>query len=261
VKKYAISIAVLYTFSGIQHFSIFLINYFPMLKLYQSLHYPFQLPDLPYDYAALEPHIDAQTMQIHHDKHHAGYVKKLNAALENHADLHNKTLGDLLSHPDNLPSDIRQAVINHGGGHANHSLFWQIMRPVNHHSEATTKSVPLKVDEESHSSIPSGSLSQAINAAFTDFIAFQQQFSDQAGKLFGSGWTWLTVAPDKTLSITTTANQNSPLSQGQTPILTLDVWEHAYYLKYQNRRPDYVQAWWNVVNWDQVAQLFAETSA
>jgi superoxide dismutase, Fe-Mn family len=197
----------------------------------------FELPALPYAKDALEPHIDAMTMEIHHDKHHAGYVNNLNKALEGHADLQGKSLEDLLASIDSLPENIRTAVRNNGGGHANHSLFWQIMSP-------------------NGGGQPSGALADAINKAFGSFDNLKQQFGAAATGRFGSGWAWLLVAADGSLSITSTANQDSPLMERKKPILGLDVWEHAYYLKYQNRRPDYVAAWWNVVNWAEVAKRY-----
>ncbi len=197
-----------------------------------------ELPPLPYDYSALEPHIDEQTMRIHHDKHHAGYVAKLNAALEKHPELFDWSVEDLLRRLNEVPDDIRTAVRNNGGGHANHTLFWSIMGP-------------------GGGGEPSGELADAIKAAFGDFGAFKERLSSAAAGLFGSGWGWLSVESGGGLVVETTPNQDSPLSQGRTPILGIDVWEHAYYLKYQNRRPDYIQAWWNVVNWSAVAERFA----
>ena len=198
-----------------------------------------QLPPLPYDYAALEPYIDAKTMQIHHGKHHQGYVDKLNAALENHPDLQEKSVEDLVRNINLAPDDIRQAVINNGGGHANHSLFWTIMSP-NAGGE------------------PDGKIAESINSAFGNFEKFKEEFSKAATGRFGSGWAWLVINNGK-FEITSTANQDSPLMQGLTPILGLDVWEHAYYLKYQNKRADYVAAWWNVVNWKEVTDTFNKT--
>lgn len=195
------------------------------------------LPDLPYDHDALEPHIDAQTMEIHHGKHHNAYVTKLNGALDKHPELHDKSLSDLLGSIDSVPEDIRGAVRNNGGGHANHTLFWQVMGP-NGGGE------------------PSGDLSEAINEAFGDLASFRDLFSTNGATRFGSGWSWLAVSGGK-LEAYSTPNQDSPLMEGKIPILGLDVWEHAYYLKYQNRRPDYIAAWWNVVNWHEVAQRFA----
>jgi len=198
-----------------------------------------KLPDLPYAYDALEPHIDARTMEIHHGKHHAGYVAKLNAALESHADLAQKSAEDLLAGYASLPDAVRQAVINNGGGHANHTLFWQIMAP-------------------SAGGQPKGELASAIDQAFGGFDAFKEKFANAAATRFGSGWAWLALDKNGKLQISSTANQDSPLMEGRTPILGLDVWEHAYYLNYQNRRPDYIAAWWNVVNWDAVSQFYAE---
>ena len=194
----------------------------------------FTLPDLPYPHDALEPHIDTRTMQIHHGKHHQGYTNKLNAALEGHDDLQGKSVEDILRAIDAVPEAIRGAVRNNGGGYANHSLFWTVMAP-------------------DGGGEPSGDLADAINDAFGSFDAFKTQFAAAAGGRFGSGWAWLAVDGDGNLEVYSTANQDSPYMQGHTPILGLDVWEHAYYLHYQNRRPDYVSAWWNVVNWDQVA--------
>ena len=195
-----------------------------------------QVPDLPYAFDALEPHIDARTMEIHHDKHHAAYVKKLNAALEGHADLQSRSVEELLSNIDGVPESIRTAVRNHGGGHANHSLFWTVMSPDGGGS-------------------PGGALGDAIANAFGSFDDFKTKFSDAAGGVFGSGWGWLVVSGGK-LEVISRPNQDSPLMDGATPILGVDVWEHAYYLKYQNRRPDYLEAWWNVVSWDEVARRF-----
>ncbi len=197
----------------------------------------FTVPPLPYDYGALEPHIDTQTMQIHHDKHHAAYVNNLNAALEGNADLQNATIEEILNNIKDVPESIRQAVINNGGGHANHTMFWEIMGP-NGGGE------------------PSGALAQAINTAFGDFNSLKAKINDAGVKRFGSGWSWLVMGQDGKLQVISTANQDSPYLQGLTPILGVDVWEHAYYLKYQNRRPDYLNAWWNTVNWDAVAKRF-----
>ena len=194
----------------------------------------FKLPDLPYEFAALEPHIDARTMEIHHGKHHATYVAKLNAALEKHPELALKPVEELLKSLDKLPGEVRTAVRNHGGGHYNHSLFWQVMAP-------------------GAGGSPSGALATAIDKTFGGFASFREQFSNAAANLFGSGWAWLVADASKKLSVVATPNQDSPVSQNLVPILGLDVWEHAYYLKYQNRRPDYIAAFWNVVNWKQVA--------
>src|SRR5262245_17299726 len=185
-----------------------------------------ELPKLPYGFDALEPHIDTQTMQIHHGKHHQAYVNNLNAALDKHPDLHKKNLGELLAGINTVPEDIRPAVRNNGGGHTNHSLFWTIMAP-NAGGE------------------PGGKLADAIKKAFGDFAKFKEQFAQSGVGRFGSGWAWLIASGGK-LSIESAANQDSPLMDGKQPILGLDVWEHAYYLKYQNRRPDYIAAWWNV---------------
>src|SRR5687767_5723020 len=193
-----------------------------------------EVPPLPYDYKALEPHIDEQTMRIHHDKHHAAYVTNLNAALEKHPQLQSKSIEDLLKNINTVPENIRTAVRNNGGGHANHTMFWEIMGP-------------------GKGGKPSGALDEAIRSAFGDFAGFQGQIKQAATGRFGSGWAWLVLAGGK-LQVLSTANQDSPYMEGQTPILGLDVWEHAYYLKYQNKRPDYVDAWWNVVNWDAVAK-------
>ena len=199
----------------------------------------FELPPLPYDYNALEPHIDEQTMRIHHDKHHAAYIAKANAALEGHADLASKCVEDLLRGLADAPDSIRGALNNHAGGHSNHSIFWTIMGP-------------------SGGGAPSGDLASAIDTAFGRFDGFKEKFSAAASGQFGSGWAWLTKDGAGKLHVAGYANQDSPYVQGHTPLLGLDVWEHAYYLKYQNRRPDYVTAFWNVVNWDAVAKRFAD---
>ena len=198
---------------------------------------PFTLPPLPYDYKALEPHIDEQTMRIHHDKHHATYVTNLNAALEQQPDLQNKSIEELLAGVDRLPEAIRTAVRNNGGGHANHTMFWELMAP-------------------GGAKEPDGDLASAISNSFGGFTQFKEQFAKACAGRFGSGWGWLTADKGGKLVIESTPNQDSPLMSGKTPILGCDVWEHAYYLKYQNRRPDYVNAWWNVVNWTDVARRF-----
>ena len=198
----------------------------------------FELPPLPYASNALEPHIDQQTMEIHHGKHHAAYVTNLNNALKDHADLQSKSLDELLTSLNSLPEAIRGAVRNNGGGHWNHTLFWNLMKP-------------------GGSNAPSGALANAINSAFGSFDAFKTQFQQSGMTRFGSGWAWLVAAPDGALSIMSTPNQDNPLMEGKKAILGVDVWEHAYYLKYQNRRADYLTAWWNVVNWDEVASLYA----
>ncbi len=200
------------------------------------------LPSLPYAYDALEPYIDAQTMEIHHTKHHAGYVNNLNAALEKYPELQDVALETLLRNLSSVPEDIRTAVRNNGGGHANHSLFWTIMSP-------------------NGGGTPSGALADAINQTFGSFDAFKEQFSKAAATRFGSGWAWLALTAFGKLVVYSTANQDSPYLEGLTPLLGLDVWEHAYYLKYQNRRPEYVQNWWNVVNWAAVAENYAKALA
>jgi len=195
------------------------------------------LPALPYDFGALEPYIDTLTMQIHHGKHHQAYVNNLNAALDKHPELHQKPLEDLLRQINTVPEDIRTAVRNNAGGHHNHSLFWTIMGP--------------KAGGE-----PAGPLADALKATFGDFAKFKDAVTAAGTGRFGSGWAWLVVAGGK-LEVYSTANQDSTLMEGKTPIFGVDVWEHAYYLKYQNRRPDYLAAWWNVVNWPEVARRFA----
>jgi superoxide dismutase, Fe-Mn family len=197
----------------------------------------FSLPALPYAYDALEPHIDARTMEIHHTKHHQAYVNNLNAAVEKAPELANKSLDDLMRGINSVPEAVRTAVRNNGGGHWNHSMFWELMG-ANKGGE------------------PTGKLADAIKSAFGDFSKFKEQFAAAGAGRFGSGWAWLINDGGK-LAITSTANQDNPLMDGKTAILGLDVWEHAYYLKYQNRRPDYIAAWWNVVNWDAVSKRFA----
>jgi Fe-Mn family superoxide dismutase len=198
----------------------------------------FTLPDLPYDYAALEPHVDEQTMRIHHDKHHQTYVTNLNAALEKHPEFDaGGDIDALMRRLDEVPEDIRGAVRNNGGGHANHSLFWQVMGP-------------------GGGGEPSGALAEAINSAFGDLATFKTKFADAGKTRFGSGWAWLAVGNGGGLQVTSTPNQDTPLMEGLTPILGCDVWEHAYYLRYQNRRPDYIDAWWNTVNWQEVSRRF-----
>lgn len=196
----------------------------------------YSLPELPYEYDALEPHIDARTMEIHHTKHHQGYTNKVNAALEGH-DFADLEIEEVLRRIDEVPGDIKQAVINNGGGYANHKLFWTILSP-------------------NGGGTPDGDLSEAINDSFGSFDKFKEEFSAAAGSRFGSGWAWLSVDGSGNLVVHSTANQDSPLMDGYTPILGIDVWEHAYYLHYQNRRPDYVSAFWNVINWDQVAENY-----
>ena len=204
--------------------------------------YPFALPELGYAHDALEPHIDARTMEIHHGKHHAGYTSKLNAALEGHAGLHAKSAIELVAAIEALPESIQGAVRNNGGGYVNHTLFWDVMTPGG--AEA-----------------PSGELAAAIEGAFGSFADFKGRFQDVAGAQFGSGWGWLCVDGKGGLSVMSTPNQDNPYMQGLTPILGVDVWEHAYYLNYQNRRPDYLAAFWNVVNWDVVGARFAAATA
>jgi Fe-Mn family superoxide dismutase len=198
----------------------------------------FTLSPLPYGYDALEPFIDTQTMTIHHDKHHAAYVTNLNAALEKHPELGGRSLNDLIEKLNDVPEDIRTAVRNHGGGHYNHDMFWQIMAS--------------KAGGE-----PKGALANAINGDFGSFTNFKAEFEKAAMGRFGSGWAWLVVKGGK-LAVVSTANQDNPLSEGATPLAGIDVWEHAYYLKYQNRRAEYVAAWWNVINWDEVARRYGK---
>lgn len=198
----------------------------------------FTLPPLPYDYTALEPHIDEQTMRIHHDKHHAAYVTNLNAALEGQDALLALPIERLIADLSQVPEAKRTAVRNNGGGHANHTLFWEIMAP-------------------GGASAPTGELAAAIDATFGSFAGFQEQFAKACTTRFGSGWGWLSRAADGSLLVESTANQDSPLMDGRTPLLGCDVWEHAYYLHYQNRRPDYVAAWWHLVNWTEVGRRYA----
>ncbi|MCZ6530771.1 MAG: superoxide dismutase [Chloroflexi bacterium] len=202
----------------------------------------FELPQLPYAYDALEPHIDARTMEIHHSKHHAAYTSNLNGALESAPELAGKSVEEILTDLNAVPEGVRMAVRNNGGGYANHSLFWSIMA-----SEGGGE--------------PDGSLAEAIGSAFGDFASFKDQLSKAAVGRFGSGWGWLAMGGGGSLQVLSTPNQDSPLSGGMTPILGVDVWEHAYYLNYQNRRADYVAAWWNVVNWAEVDKRFQEAAA
>jgi len=201
----------------------------------------YELPDLPYAYDALEPHIDARTMEIHHTKHHQAYIDKANAALQGQDDLASRSIDALVSDLDSVPENIRGALRNNGGGHSNHSLFWTVMSPEG-------------------GGEPGGALADAIAAACGSFAGFQEQFAAAAATRFGSGWAWLSV-DGGALVVESTANQDTPLSAGNTPILGLDVWEHAYYLNYQNRRPDYIAGFWNVVNWDEVSRRFAAATA
>ncbi|MDZ4818418.1 MAG: superoxide dismutase [Planctomycetota bacterium] len=202
----------------------------------------FVLPPLPYAYTALEPSIDAKTMMIHHDKHHAAYVKNLNDALKAHPQYYKQSIAEILGNLDKLPKDIQTTVRNNGGGHANHTLFWAIMGP-------------------KQGGKPTGKLAAAIDKTFGSFDAFKEKFSTAATKVFGSGWAWLSVDKSGKLVLESLPNQDSPLMTGKTPILGLDVWEHAYYLKYQNVRPGYIGAWWNVVNWPEVAKNYEDAVA
>ncbi|MEO8953137.1 MAG: superoxide dismutase [Ktedonobacteraceae bacterium] len=197
----------------------------------------YELPPLPYDYSALEPTIDAETMHLHHDKHHAAYVNNLNAALQSNSQLASLSIDDLVSRLNEVPENIRTAVRNNGGGHANHSMFWQIMKP-------------------NGGGQPSGDLASAIQQAFGSLDQLKTAFNDAGAKRFGSGWTWLVLDKSGNLQVTSTANQDSPLTDGLYPVMGNDVWEHAYYLKYQNRRPEYLSAWWNVVNWDEISRRY-----
>ncbi|HEU5349184.1 MAG TPA: superoxide dismutase [Ktedonobacterales bacterium] len=199
----------------------------------------YELPPLPYDYKALEPYIDEETMHLHHDKHHQAYVNNLNAALQGQSQFEGMGIDDLMRNLNTVPEAIRTAVRNNGGGHANHSMFWQIMKP-NGGGE------------------PTGDLASAITSAFGSFDQFKAAFNDAGAKRFGSGWAWLVIGSDGKLAVMSTANQDSPLSEGLYPVMGNDVWEHAYYLKYQNRRPEYLAAWWNVVNWDEIAKRYAQ---
>jgi Fe-Mn family superoxide dismutase len=199
----------------------------------------FELAPLPYAYDALEPFIDATTMQLHHDKHHAAYVNNLNAAIEKHDDLQSQSIEDLIVNLDRVPEEIRTTVRNNAGGHINHTMFWRIMGP-------------------NGGGTPTGDLAKVINDTFGGFDAFKKQFNEAGTKRFGSGWVWLVRNNQGNLQIISTPNQDSPLSEGHFPIMGNDVWEHAYYLKYQNRRPEYLEAWWNVVNWEEINRRYAE---
>ncbi|MDR7543551.1 MAG: superoxide dismutase [Armatimonadota bacterium] len=200
---------------------------------------PFELPPLPYPHNALEPHIDEMTMQIHHGKHHAAYVTNLNKALESAPELAGKSIEDLLSHLDAVPEAIRTAVRNNGGGHYNHTLFWEIMKP-------------------GGPAAPGGALADAINTTFGSIGKLQEAVNAAGLGRFGSGWAWVVVEPGGRLAVTSTPNQDTPIMEGKTPVLGVDVWEHAYYLKYQNRRADYLAAWWNIVNWAEVAARYEQ---
>ncbi|WP_435006852.1 superoxide dismutase [Tundrisphaera lichenicola] len=201
------------------------------------------LPPLPYDFAALEPHIDAKTMEIHHDKHHAAYVTNLNNALKDHPEFQGKPIEILLAEINSVPEAVRTAVRNNGGGHANHSLFWTLLKPGGGSAE------------------PSGTIAQAIETELGGFTAFKEAFTKAATTRFGSGWAWLVLGKDGKLAVTSLPNQDSPYMEGQKPLLGLDVWEHAYYLKYQNRRPEYIGAFWNIIDWDRVEKLYAEAKS
>ncbi len=203
--------------------------------------YPFQLPPLGYPFDALEPYIDARTMEIHHDKHHGAYTNNLNAALEQAPDWQGKSAEQILASLNQLPESIRTAVRNNGGGYVNHAAFWEWMKP-------------------GGSKEPVGRVQEAIKKSFGSFDAFKEQFAKAGATRFGSGWAWLVVEDEGKLSITSTPNQDTPVMEGRSPILGLDVWEHAYYLKYQNRRPDYITAWWNVVNWDEVERYYGQVT-
>ncbi len=198
----------------------------------------YELPPLPYDYNALEPYIDAETMHLHHDKHHQAYVTNLNNALQGNTQLASLSVDDLVRRINDVPENIRTAVRNNGGGHSNHSMFWQIMKP-------------------NGGGQPTGDIANAITQAFGSFDAFKTAFNDAGVKQFGSGWTWLVLDQSGKLQVISTANQDSPLMNGMYPVMGNDVWEHAYYLKYQNRRPDYLNAWWNVVNWDEINRRYS----
>jgi Fe-Mn family superoxide dismutase len=201
----------------------------------------YEVPPLPYAYNALEPHIDEPTMHLHHDKHHAAYVTKLNGAVEKYPDLAKKSAEELIRNLSALPEDVRGVIRNNGGGHVNHTMFWQIMGP--------------------KGGAPSGAVGDAITKTFSSFDAFKEKFEAAGVGQFGSGWAWLVKTKSGEFKITATPNQDNPLSNGEFPVLGNDVWEHAYYLKYQNRRPDYLKAWWNVVNWDEVNKRMAQADA
>jgi Fe-Mn family superoxide dismutase len=201
----------------------------------------YEVPPLPYAYNALEPHIDEQTMHLHHDKHHAAYVTKLNGAVEKYPDLAKKSAEDLVRNLSTVPEDIRGAVRNHGGGHVNHTMFWEIMG--------------------GKGGNPTGAVADGINKAFGNFEAFKEKFEAAGANQFGSGWAWLVKTKSGEFKVTSTANQDNPMTNGEFPLLGNDVWEHAYYLKYQNRRPDYLKAWWNVVNWDEVNKRLAKADS
>jgi len=211
-----------------------------ILQINKTLKMAHTLPKLPYSYDALEPYIDAKTMEIHHSKHHQTYTDKFNAALEKHPELFEKAPQDLLKDLSQIPEDIRQTVINHGGGYVNHNLFWEMLRP------------------GKEDNTPQGALLEAINKSFTSFENFKTAFTNEAATKFGSGWTWLCKKDNGDLVIISTSNQDSPLSQGLTPLMTIDVWEHAYYLKHQNRRPEYIENFWKVANWSKAEELLTQ---
>ncbi|MBD2258783.1 superoxide dismutase [Pseudanabaena sp. FACHB-2040] len=213
----------------------------PVAYVDRELATPAELPPLPYDYGALEAAIDAETMRLHHDRHHAAYVNNLNEALQDYPDLQGRSVESLLRDLDNLPDDIQTTVRNNGGGHLNHTIFWQIMSP-------------------DGGGEPTGEIAQAIEQTFGDFSSFQEQFNEAGGDQFGSGWVWLVRNGQGSLEITSTANQDSPIMDGQYPIMGNDVWEHAYYLRYQNQRAQYLENWWNVVNWPEVERRFQAAS-
>jgi superoxide dismutase, Fe-Mn family len=217
-------------------------RHFMSSELLEEKDMAFQLPPLPYDYSALEPTIDTQTMKLHHDMHHATYVKNLNAALEKHSTLQSKAAEELLRDLNSIPEDIRAAVRNNGGGHVNHSMFWKIMKPKG-------------------GGDPNGPIADVIKKTFGNFKDFLTKFNEAGAKQFGSGWVWLAGKPDGSVQILTTPNQDNPISQGLFPVLGNDLWEHAYYLKYNNRRPEYLAAWWNVVNWEEVNNRYANLKA
>ena len=201
-----------------------------------------EVPALPYAYNALEPYIDEQTMHLHHDKHHAAYVSKLNAAIEKHPELGSKSPEDLLRNLNAVPEDVRTAVRNNGGGHVNHTMFWQIMGP-------------------KKGGNPTGAIGEVINKGFGSFDAFKEKFETAGANQFGSGWVWLVRTKSGEFKVTSTPNQDNPMSNGEFPVMGNDVWEHAYYLKYQNRRPDYLKAWWNVVNWDEINKRLSQADS
>ncbi len=214
-------------------------NYIPSALADTTPQGPFTLPPLPYGYDDLEPYIDEETMRFHHDKHHAAYVNNLNNAVSKYPELKTKTVEELLLSLNSLPTEIQKTVRNNGGGHLNHSMFWQIMKP-------------------NGGGNPTGELNKAITEQFGRLETFQTKFNEAGGKLFGSGWVWLALSPKKNLEIITTPNQDTPLLQGYKPIMGNDVWEHAYYLKYQNKRADYLKQWWNVINWDEVNNRYLQ---